>query len=485
MDDELTWKDATAQAELVRRGEVSPLELVEAAIERIERCDPALNAVIHRQFSTARARATGELPRGPFEGVPMLLKDLGAPQKGELYCEGTSFAKAAGYRAGRDSFLVERFKKAGFVVVGRTNTPELGTTITTEPVAFGPTRNPWNTGHTSGGSSGGSAAAVASGMVPVAHGNDGAGSIRVPASCCGLFGLKPSRGRVSPGPGGGESWNGFSIDHVLTRSVRDSAAVLDQIAGYRPGDTYLAPPPARPFAHEVGANPGRLRIGLLDHPVELEYGAHPECAQAVQAAGRLLESLGHKVELAHPSSLEEPEMYRHFLVVVTTAVAAALSEWSQLLGREISPEEFEPDNLAFTMSGRSISAPDYLESLSFFGAYRRRTIAFWSEQGFDLLCTPVLAQPPALIGELSDPATGRAKVVETLQFTRQFNASGQPAASLPLHWTPEGLPVGVQLVADYGREDVLIRVSSQLEEATAWTERRPVVTPEPTVIRRR
>jgi len=225
----------------------------------------------------------------------------------------------------------------------------------------------------------------------------------------------------------------------------------------------------------VGANPGRLRVGLLDHPAEPGYGAHPECAQAVQAAGRLLESLGHKVELAHPSSLEEPEMYRHFLVVVTTAVAAALSEWSQLLGREISPEEFEPDNLAFTMSGRSISAPDYLESLSFFGAYRRRTIAFWSEQGFDLLCSPVLAQPPARIGELTDPVTGEAKVIETLQFTGQFNATGQPAASLPLHWTPEGLPIGVQLVADYGREDVLIRVCAQLEEACPWAHRHPAV----------
>ena len=475
MDDQLTWKDATAQADLVRRGEVSPRELVDAAIERIERCDPALNAVIHRQFSAARAQAAGELPRGPFEGVPMLLKDLGAPQKGELYCEGTSFAKAAGYRARRDSFLVERFKKAGFVVLGRTNTPELGTTITTEPVAFGPTRNPWNTEHTSGGSSGGSASAVASGMVPVAHGNDGGGSIRIPASCCALFGLKPSRGRVSHGPGGGESWNGFSIDHVLTRSVRDSAAVLDQIAGYRPGDTYVAPPPARPFAHEVGANPGRLRVGLLDHPAQPEYRAHRECSQAVQAAGRLLESLGHKVELAHPSSLEEPEMYRHFLVVVTTAVAAALTEWSRLLGREISPEEYEPANSLFTMLGKSISAPDYLESLLYFDGFRRRTIAFWSEQGFDLLCTPVLAQPPALLGELSDPATGQAKVIETLHFTGQFNATGQPAASLPLHWTPEGLPIGVQLVADYGREDVLIRVSSQLEEATGWADRRPAV----------
>ena len=475
MDDELTWKDATAQAGLVRRGEVSPLELVDAAIRRIDRCDPVLNAVIHRQFSTARERAAGELPDGPFRGVPILLKDLGATQAGEPYCEGTSFAKAAGYRAKQDSFLLQRFKRAGFVVLGRTNAPELGTAITTEPLAFGPTRNPWNTEHSSGGSSGGSAAAVASGMVPLAHGNDGGGSIRIPASCCSLFGLKPSRGRVSNGPAGGDSWNGFSVDHVLARTVRDSAAVLDQIAGYRPGDTYFAPVPPRPFAQEVGANPGRLRVGLLDHPAQADYRADPECSQAVQLAGRLLESLGHRVEIAHPASLGEPELRRHFVVVIATAVAVALTEWSQLLGRQISVEEYEPVNSLLAALGRSTSAPDYLESVLWLEGFRRRTIAFWSEQGFDLLCTPVLAQPPARLGELSDPVNGAAKEIETLQFTGQFNVSGQPAASLPLHWSPGGLPIGVQLVADYGREDVLIRVSSQLEEASGWVDRRPKV----------
>ena len=473
MDEQLTWKDATAQAELVRRGEVSPLELVDAAIERIDRCDPGLNAVIHRQFSTARTQAAGKLPAGPFRGVPILLKDLGATEAGEPYCEGTSFAKAAGYRAEQDSYLVQRFKRAGFVVLGRTNTPELGTAITTEPLAFGPTRNPWSIEHSSGGSSGGSAAAVASGMVPLAHGNDGGGSIRIPASCCALFGLKPSRGRVSNGPAPGESWCGLSTDHLEARTVRDSAAVLDQIAGYRAGDTFVAPVPARPFAQEVGANPGRLRIGLLDHPVQADRRVDPECSQAVRLAGRLLESLGHRVEIAHPASLEEPGFQGHFVVVVATAVAAALTRWSALLGREVSAEEYEPANSLLASAGRSISAPDYLESALWLEGFRRRTAAFWSEQGFDLLCTPVLAQPPPRLGELSDPVDGEARVLETLQFTGQFNVSGQPAASLPLHWTPAGLPIGVQLVADYGREDVLIRVSSQLEEATAWVDRRP------------
>jgi amidase len=312
-------------------------------------------------------------------------------------------------------------------------------------------------------------------MVAVAHGNDGGGSIRIPASCCSLFGLKPSRGRVSKGPSGGDSWAGFSADHVLVRSVRDSALVLDQISGYQPGDTFVAPPPNRPFSKEVGANPGRLRIGLLDHPGLADFPADPECSEAVRIAGRLLESLGHDVEIAHPASLEEPDFERHFLVVIATAVVVALTEWSQALGREISAEEYEPANTVLAALGRSASAPEYLESVLWLEGFRRRTISFWSEQGFDLLCTPVLAQPPPRLGELSDPVNGAAREIEISQFTAQFNVSGQPAVSLPLHWAPGGLPLGVQLVADYGREDLLIRVSSQLEQASPWADRHPPV----------
>jgi amidase len=473
VDEELTWADATSQAHLVRSGQVSPLELVEAAIERIERCNPTLNAVIHRRFAAASEEASAELPDGAFRGVPILLKDLGAPQAGEPYCEGTGFAKAAGHRATRDSYLVQRLKKAGFVILGRTNTPELGTAITTEPVAFGPTRNPWDTAYSSGGSSGGSAAAVASGMVPLAHGNDGGGSIRIPASCCGLFGLKPSRGRVSKGPAATESWNGLSVDHVLARSVRDSAGVLDQIAGYRPGDTFVAPPPERPFAKEVGADPGRLRIGLLDRATRDDYVVDPECSEAVLATGRLLESLGHSVELAHPASLGEADYQRHFLVVVSAAVATALVQWSAALGREISAEEYEPRNRLLSEMGRASSAPDYVESVLWLEGFRRRTASFWSQQGFDLLCTPVLALPPARLGELSDPVEGDRRELETLRFTGQFNVSGQPAASLPMHVGTDGLPIGVQLVADYGREDLLIRVASQLEHARPWVDKHP------------
>ena len=337
MDTELIWADATAQADLVRSGELSPSELVESAIDRIERCNLELNAVIHREYDTARAQAAGPLPDGAFRGVPILLKDLGATQAGEPYCEGTGFAKAAGYKAGQDSFVVQAFKRAGFVVLGRTNTPELGTAITTEPVAFGPTRNPWETGHSTGGSSGGSAAAVASGMVPVAHGNDGGGSIRIPANCCGLFGLKPSRGRVTSGPAPTESWFGFSINHVLARSVRDSAAVLDEIAGYHPGDTFVAPRLPGRFADALGADPGRLRVALLDHATTDDYEVDPVCAEAVRLAGRMLESLGHSVEVAHPASLGEAELQQHFLVVVSAAVAAELNRWSTALGRRVAP----------------------------------------------------------------------------------------------------------------------------------------------------
>lgn len=467
-DEEFTWADATELARLVRAGEVKPSELVEDAIGRIETLNPELNAVIHPRFEKALDEAASTLPAGPFAGVPMLLKDLGATQAGEPYCEGTGFAKAAGHRARRDSFVTEAFTRAGFLVLGRTNCPELGTAITTEPIAFGSTLNPWATTHSSGGSSGGSAAAVASGMVPLAHGNDGGGSIRIPSSCCGLFGLKPSRGRVSGGPAPTESWFGFSVNHVLTRSVRDSAAVLDVLSGYHPGDTFVAPEAAGSFSSQVGADPGRLRVAVLDHATSGDYRVDPQCAEAVRKAAAMLESLGHVVEPAYPPSLSEPETQPHFIVVVAAAVAAELGEWSEALGRPVGPEEYEPGNTLLAELGRATTAADFLGSVLWLEGFRRRTVSYWSESGFDLLLTPVLALPPARIGWLSDPVEGLNRTIETLRFTAQFNVSGQPAASLPLHVSDEGLPIGVQLVADYGREDLLIRIAGQLEEASGW-----------------
>ncbi len=475
MESTLSWEDATAQAGLVRSGQVSARELVADAIERVERCDPVVNAVIHQRFEAALDEASGELPPGPFTGVPLLVKDLGGAQAGEPYCEGTGFAKAAGYRAARDSYIVEDFLRAGFVVLGRTNCPELGTSITTEPAAFGATRNPWNTEYSPGGSSGGAAAAVSSGMVPVAHATDGGGSIRIPSSWCGLFGLKPTRGRVSRGPEPSESWMGFSVAHVVTRTVRDSASVLDAVSSRRPGELFSAPPPARPFAKEPGSDPGRLRIGVMEQPGLDAFSTDPECVRAVAEAGKVLEALGHVVEPAHPEALGDGAFQRHFLTVVATAVAADLTRWSAALGREVDPSEYEPLNELFTSIGRSVSGPDYVETLLWLEGYRRRVARFWSEDGFDLLLTPVTARPPARLGELSDPDHGQERVVATLQFTGQFNVTGQPAVSLPMHWTATGLPVGVQLVAAFGREDVLLQVSAQVEQARPWADRRPAV----------
>jgi len=476
MDEELAFMDATAQAELVRSGQATPAELVDAAIERVERLNPQLNAVIHERFDAARKEASAGDLAGPFAGVPILLKDLGAAQAGEPLHLGLGFLKEAGHRAATDSFITTKLQAAGCVILGRTNCPEMGTTITTEPRAYGPTRNPWNTDHTTGGSSGGSAAAVASGMVPAAHANDGGGSIRIPAANCGLFGLKPSRGRVSPGPDPHESsWAGSTIDHMLTRSVRDSAAMLDVLAGRMPGDLFVAPPPRRPFADEVGAAPASLKIGWLDHPAQDGIAPNAECATAVHETRDLLESLGHELHEAYPDALGDPEFTRHFLTLITTAVAADLENWSEVLGRTIDPSELESDNQTFQMLGAMVPGTAYLRSEEWFEAWRRRLATFWSEDGYDLLLTPVLNMPPARIGELSEPVLGQQRVIEALQYTAQFNVSGQPAVSLPLHWTPDGLPVGLQLVAAYGREDLLLRIASQLEQAAPWAERRPAV----------
>jgi amidase len=477
MVDELCWLDATAQAELVRRGEVKPLELVDAAIARIERLNPAFNAFIVPLFEKARRQAQGTIPDGPFRGVPFALKDLDVFSAGDPYHAGTSFLKAAGYVADHDSFLVEKFRRAGFINLGKTNTPEFGLNVTTEPRSYGPSRNPWNPEHSTGGSSGGSAAAVAAGMVPAAHASDGGGSIRIPASECGLVGLKPSRGRISLGPEHGEYWSGLVISHVVTRSVRDTAAILDAVAGGMPGDPYVAAPPARPYVSEVGRTPGALRIGLLDHVPSGATALHPDCADAVARTGKLLAELGHAVERSYPSALAEAEVIStHFMVIVATWLTAALDFWGAKLGRPVTPTGVEPPTWAIAEMGRAVSGPQYLGALEALHAYTRRMANWWAG-GFDVLVTATLGEPPPRIGALSappeDPLGGMAKTLGLIPFTPPFNITGQPAISLPLHWNDAGLPVGIQLVADYGREDVLIRLAAQLEEARPWRDRRP------------
>ncbi|HMC53272.1 MAG TPA: amidase [Acidimicrobiales bacterium] len=472
---DLTWMDACAQAELVRSGQASPPELVAAAIERIERVNPRLNAVIHQRFDKAVREAAGPLPDGPFRGVPLLVKDLACQTEGDPFHCGARFLKELGWTADHDSAYITRFRHAGFVIVGRTNVPEFGTTITTEPEAYGPARNPWDPGHSTGGSSGGTGAAVAAGMTPVGHGNDGGGSIRIPASECGVVGLKPTRARVSQAPDVGEAWMGSTIDGVLTRTVRDTAAVLDCIAGAEPGDPYPAPPLTRPLLQEVGVDPGPLRIGILDHPVLPGVPADVEAAEAVAGAARLLESLGHKVEVSHPAALEEPEFQQHFVNIVTVAMATDLETWGRRIGRPVTDEDIEPGNAAFAALGRGVPATAYLASVEWMHGYQRRMARWWAEDGFDILVSPVLNGPPPRLGWLTDPELGMARVIELLQYTAQFNLTGQPAVSLPLHWTEGGLPVGVQLASAFGAEGVLVRMASQLEQAQPWAGRHPPV----------
>jgi amidase len=478
---ELAWLDATEQAELVRRGELSPAELVDAAIARIEELDPRLNAVILPAFERARRQAkdlerAGRTADVPFRGVPFLMKDLGGAEAGAPYTAGMRVLKEAGFVEPQDSYLAARLRGAGFVSLGRTNTPELGLLPTTEPEAWGATRNPWDPAHSPGGSSGGSAAAVASGMVAAAHASDGGGSIRIPAAHCGLVGLKPTRGRCSFGPSLGERWAGFSCELVVTRSVRDSAALLDVLAGPMPGDPYFAPPPARSFREAAAGDPGRLRIGFLARSPREGIHVDPECAEVVGRAARALEGLGHRVEESHPAALEGSEAVGAFVRVVACNVARALETAGERVGREVGAADVEPLTWAVAEHGRKTSVAQYLASLEFVHRLGRRMAGWW-EQGFDLLLTPTTAAPPPRLGELGstreEPLRGFLRSAPFGAFTSPFNQTGQPALSLPLHWTASGLPVGAQLVAAYGREDLLLGVAAELERALPWRGRRP------------
>ena len=468
------WMDATDQAALVASGEVSPIELLEAAIERIERIDPAVNAVVIRWFDHARATASdADLPHGPFRGVPFLIKDLFAEYAGQRISNGNVAFKEAHVVADADTTLVSRYRAAGLVIAGRTNSPELGSVPTTEPVAWGPTRNPWDTTRTPGGSSGGAAAAVASGMVPFAHASDGGGSIRIPASCCGLVGLKPSQGRITLGPIRDES--GLSVQHCVSRTVRDSAALLDATCGPGIGDTVIAPAPGRPYVDELGADPGRLRVGILDHhpqgaPVDAEV------TRAAQSVGELLESLGHHVEAAWPKALEDNTFGATFGALWSTNMGVSRRRFEEQLGRPLQDHEFEPMNRVQAEFAAHFTSVDYALALSAVAQYRRALQSWWHD-GWDLLLTPTVAEVPIKLGTIVNdaehPMSPMQRAGQFTPFTPPFNTSGQPAISLPLEWTTEGLPVGVQLVAAYGREDVLVRIASQLEQARPWAHRTP------------
>lgn len=482
MTDDLSRLDAVAQAELVRSGEVSPAELVDAAIARVEAVNPQLNAVIHERFDKARAEAAGDLPDGPLRGVPMVVKDLDGVTEGDPLHMGTRHLKELGYRGDHDSYVHAKFKQAGLVIIGKTNTPELGLVPTTEPESYGPSRNPWNPEHSTGGSSGGSGAAVASLMVPLGHAGDGGGSIRIPASECGLVGLIPSRGRHSLGPEAGTAWGGLVRRLVVSRSVRDTAAALDAIEGDMPGDPYTAPPPLRPYGDEVGADPGRLRIGVQLQPGDPNIRSHPDCVAAAEQAGKLLESLGHHVAPAAHELLEDADYQgqftTHFINAFSVWTATELDEISEMSGSPITEAGVEPGTWALAEMGRAVTGVQFQHALSFIEAFTRRMAAWWAD-GNDLLLTPTLTEPPPRLGEFAatpdNPLNGLFRAAPIVQFTAPFNATGQPAISLPLHWSDSGLPIGVQLVAAYGREDLLLQVAAQLEQAQPWADRIPPI----------
>ena len=487
--DDLLWLDATAQAELVRNGEVAAIELVDAAIARIERLDPQLNAVILRRFERVREEARAGLPAGPFRGVPFLLKDVLCQIQGEPYHAGMRVLQEAGYRSGHDSYLGARYKRAGFAILGKTNLSELALSPITDSVAYGPARNPWDLERTAGGSSGGSAAAVAAGFVPVAHGSDSGGSIRIPASCCGVVGLLPSRGRTTLGPDFGERFGQKTCEHVLTRSVRDSAAVLDACAGPAPGDPYTAPPPARPWRDEVGADPGRLRIGFRTLRAD-ERGWDSACAVAVESTVGLLADLGHAVEDDSPACLDtlvDRPMIEAMHLVKYAHVASELARLGALLGRELGASDVEPNTWSAAAAACGVSGVQLVQAMAEQHRYARRLAGWWAG-GFDILVTPTLATLPFRFKEggvepgrlraLDLPGNGGGdKPLGLATFTWQYNVSGQPAISLPLHWSGDGVPVGVQLIAAYGREDLLFRLAAQLEAARPWADRRPPIAP--------
>jgi amidase len=467
--DDYEEHDGLALAALVKRGEVTPGELLEAALQRVAHHDPALNAVVTPLHDAARRAVAAGLPAGPFEGVPFLVKELVASVAGTP----TTFASRlyAHNMPAADSEIVVRLRRAGLVILGKTNSPEFGLSPTTESRLYGVTHNPWRRGLAPGGSSGGSAAAVAAGMVPLAHATDGGGSIRIPASACGLFGLKPTRGRITAGPEGGEGLSGLACQHAVSRSVRDSAALLDATAGPLPGDPYPAVPPQRPWLDEVATEPGRLRIGFAK-TAPSGVPVDPACVAAVEDAARLCESLGHHVEEAAPD-YDAAALQAGFFTVFAAHTMANIARATG--GAMPARDLVEPLTYALAERGRTLGAAEFIACVHGLHRQSRRIARFF--ESHDLWLTPTLARPPLPIGhfdiESGDVERWLAELAGFIPFTYPFNVTGQPAASLPLHWSADGLPIGVQFAARYGDETLLFRLAGQLERARPWFGRRP------------
>lgn len=463
--------DAVGLADLVRKKEVSAAELLDEAIVRTDKVDPKINAVVVKHYDYARAQIDKGLPDGPFTGVPFLLKDLNLLQ-GTVTTFGASLFKDD--VADHSGTLTQRFLDAGLTIFGKSASPEFGLLPTTECRLFGPTRNPWNLAHSPGGSSGGAAAAVAARILPVAHASDGGGSIRIPASASGVFGLKPTRARSPSGPDRGEGWGGFSCSHVVSISVRDSAVMLDAISGPEATSPYVAPPPERPFAEEVGRDPGKLRIAFTD---KSPYGTaiDPEIAAAVRDVAGLLAGLGHHVEERAPQLANDPGPVMGTIVGANTALTVRLTE--QRLGRKITSSEFEILTLSMAHNAQGQTATDYVAAqLAAFQISRGLATFF---ETCDVFLSPTLCAPPLRIGELNSMSEDPAHIVPILRRympgTSMFNMSGQPAMSVPLAWNAAGLPLGMMFAARFGDEATLFRLAAQLEQARPWKDLIPPV----------
>jgi Asp-tRNA(Asn)/Glu-tRNA(Gln) amidotransferase A subunit family amidase len=464
--------DATALADLIARREVTAKEVLEVAIARAGQVNPAINAIVHKQYDQARSAVAAGLPGGPLRGVPYLIKDLGFLERGEPATLGSSLFKD--FVADHDSAYVQRCKRAGLVFIGRSSSPEFGLSPNTEPRLYGSCRNPWNLEYSAGGSSGGAAAAVIAGILPMAHATDGGGSIRIPAAQCGLFGLKPSRGRISLAPDAGEGWGGLSIGHVVSRSVRDSARMLDCTAGSEPGDPYAAPTPECSFVEAIGRPPKKLKIAVMlkDH-----RGAklHSECAKAVMGAAKLCAGLGHIVEeVDAPLDLISLRPMNSSIAAANTARALGL-RW-KVLGREPNPKDVEAVTWAIYNRGLKVSAVEYVEAIAAVHAAGRKLATFLAN--WDVLLTTTLPAPPPKLGYFDhngDVETFTQRVTDYLSITPLHNATGTPAMSVPLHWTADGLPVGVHFAGRYGEEATLLRLAAQLETAQPWFDLLPAL----------